>query len=142
MSFFEKFANVSDVLNLKFEVDEDHAKILKVPVDASFEALAGYLTDHKIGVAFVYDQSDQIIGLISERDIVAQITRYGPDAFNTPIKTMITREVAHCNLHDKLKMVASRMADEGIRHIAIKDEKDEYIGVVSSRDIELFAGQG
>jgi len=44
-------------------------------------------------------------------------------------------------LGDKLKSVAVEMADNDIHHVAVTDQNGVYVGVLSSRDIERFAGQ-
>lgn len=142
MSFFEDFSTVGDVVNLKKLDDPDHAGLLKVPVDASFQALAGYLTDHHMGIALIYDPSERIVGLISERDMIRQITLYGEKAFHMPISSMITKKIECCYLNEKLKPVALRMADKQIRHMAVVDAQNKHIGVISSRDVQRFAGEG
>ncbi len=142
MSFFDRFATVGDVIKLKKTDTPSHGGLLKVPVNSSFQSLAGYLTDHKIGVAFIYNSSRKIIGLISERDMLRHITLYGEKAFHMPISSMMAKSIECCHMSDKLKQVASRMAEKHIRHMAVVNNENKHVGVISSSDVELFAGEG
>jgi len=142
MLYFEKLAKVEDVINLKQEERPDRAPLLKVPQDASLMQLIGYMTDHDVGISFVYDRYKKILGLISERDIMRHIAENDLQAFDMPIKTLVNQGVISCRLGDKLKSVAAEMADHHIRHVAVTDQNGVYVGVISASDIERFAGQG
>jgi len=142
MLFFENYATVEDVINFKQSEDPDYNGLLKIPMTATLLQLIDYMADHQIGVVFLHDADDQIIGLISERDIIRHIAMNALEAFEKPIDMMVQRNLVTCKRTDKLKAVASRMAEQHIRHAAILSDTGEYIGVVSSSDIELFAGKG
>lgn len=142
MLYFEKMAKVEDVIHLKQEEMPDRVALLKVPETASLMQLIGYMADHDVGIAFVYDRYKKILGLISERDIMRHIALNDLQAFQMPIKALINQGVISCRLGDKLKSVAAEMADNHIRHVAVTDENGVYVGVVSASDIERFAGQG
>ncbi len=142
MLYFEKNATVRDVLNYKNEEHKDHGNILQVPEQATLMQVICYMADHHIGVVFVYDDEHQLCGLISERDIIRYIAINGQNAFKLSINYMITRDIRFCHIGDKLKQVAHDMADFNIRHIAVKNENESYVGVISSSDIEFFAGHG
>lgn len=142
MLFFENYAIVKDVVDLKRSEAPDHGGVLKVPLSASLMEVILYMADHHVGAALVYDTLDNIIGVVSERDIIRRIAMFELEAFKLPIEPIVSKSIYSCALTDKLKNVASKMADHHVRHIAVKDENGNYIGVISSSDIELFAGQG
>ncbi|GGF65639.1 hypothetical protein GCM10011332_19660 [Terasakiella brassicae] len=142
MLFFENYATVEDVINFKQSENPEHDGLLKIPMTATLLQLIDYMADHQVGVVFLHDADDQIIGLISERDIIRHIAMNALEAFEKPIHMMVRHSVITCKRGDKLKAVASHMAEQHIRHVAILSDKGEYIGVVSSSDIELFAGKG
>ncbi|WP_417792785.1 CBS domain-containing protein [Terasakiella pusilla] len=142
MLFFENYATVKDVLDLKRSERPDHAGLLKVPFSATLMEVILYMADHNVGVVLVYDTNENIIGVVSERDIIRRIAMFELEAFHLPLAPMVSKSIFSCTLSDKLKRVASDMAEHHVRHVAVKDEDGQYIGVISSSDIELFAGQG
>lgn len=143
MLYFEKFATVEDVINFKQAETPYRNGVLQVPLTATLLQLISFMSDYQVGVVFLYDgQKGNIISLISERDIMRHIALNELAAFEMPINNLGTREIFTCSPADKLKAVAGEMAEHHIRHAAILGEEGDYIGVISSSDIELFAGQG
>jgi CBS domain-containing protein len=140
--YFEKFATVKDVISYKEAASPDAENLIRIPSNASIKELIEYLAEKKVGVAMVNGPDDEIIGVISERDVIRQLAYFDEQALDMPIETILTREIEYCYAQEKLKSVAAHMADKHIRHIAIKNDDDKYIGVISSSDIDLFAGEG
>ncbi len=101
------------------------------------------LTDNHVGVIFIEDEADsRVVGIISERDVNRHFNYYGPRAFDQPIAELISEPVIACERTDKLKTIASLMSDKSIRHVAVNGNAGDFIGVISSTDIELFSGKG
>lgn len=143
MGYFDSFATVADVLRYKQSADPERGGILHVPTSSTFEQLLAFLTDHHIGVALLTDEDKKaVIGIISERDVIRQLMLHGPAAFQLPIAEFASKPVKCCQQSDRLREIAARMSSENIRHMAVKGDDGDYIGVVSASDIEFFSGEG
>ena len=143
MGYFNSFATVADVLRYKQSADPERGGILHVPTSSTFEQLLAFLADHHIGVAFLTDEDNKsVIGIISERDVIRHLMLHGPTAFHLPIFEFASRPVKCCKQSDRLREIAARMSSENIRHMAVKNDNSDYIGVISASDIEFFSGEG
>ncbi|WP_417782237.1 CBS domain-containing protein [Terasakiella pusilla] len=142
MLYFERYARVQDVLDLKENEDPARSGILTCPLSASLTDLIAYMDDYKIGAVYLDDTDGQVKGVVSERDIIHHLAMYDLKAFEKPISSFMCADLIFCRHDDPLKRVASFMAEKRIRHIAVKDGEGRIIGVVSARDIERFAGNG
>lgn len=142
MLYFEQYAKVEDVLNLKEDEEDVRAHVLTCPIDISFTDLIAFMDDYKVGAVYLETEEGQIKGVVSERDIIHHLAMYGLKAFDKPVSSFMCTDIISCKSSDPLKGVASVMADKKIRHIAVRDESGTLIGVVSARDIERFAGNG
>lgn len=76
-----------------------------------------------------------VIGMFSERDVVAVIAERGTGGLAAKIAQFISpRPLVSCNLQDALTDVERLMARHDIRHIPVIDN-GRLVGVVSMRDI-------
>lgn len=141
MRFFEDFAKVNDVILYKNTETENCGPPVSIPLTANFSDLIHQLHDHHVGAILVVNEHAAPLGIISERDVIHALALYEQDVWDHPISEMISGNLISCSPDDKLKEVASRMAHAGIRHILVEKENN-YIGLISSSDIELFAGDG
>ena len=104
------------------------------PPEATLRAVARRLWEESVGAAAVVDEEDRVIGILSERDIVAQLAHGGdPDA--TTAEDAMTRTVVSARPDDRLLDVVFVMTDAAVRHVPVIDEHGEMSGMVSIRDM-------
>jgi len=142
MLYFERYATVGDVLTYKEDEDTVHTTPITVSENSTLSEVLTCMADYNVGVVFIKNKLDHIFGLISERDIIKHCAKNGRNVFDMSISPLISHEILSCNKGEYLKQVAAQMAHEKIRHLAVKNDEGAYICVVSSSDIELFAGEG
>ncbi|NVK19087.1 MAG: CBS domain-containing protein [Methylocystaceae bacterium] len=142
MLYFEEYATVQDVLNLKVEESTGHQGVLSMPQSATLDQLIDFMNDYNIGAVLIRNRDKQIVGLITERDVIHYLALYENTGLNNPLWRVMNTDVKACEQTEKLKKVAHEMAELNVRHMAVKNRQGDYIGVVSSRDIERFAGDG
>lgn len=141
--YFSDFSDVADVLRYKAAKGLKNDEVLSVPVDATVQGTADFLADHNIGVALIRDTRDQIIGVISSRDIVRLIAENGLSPLeNVSIATALSRDLTTCNSNDRLPDVAVTMSQNHLHHMPVIDEDGQCIGIISASDMLLFAGEG
>jgi CBS domain-containing protein len=95
------------------------------------------MADNNKGALPVCDEKDELIGIVTERDIVRKCFAYGGDFENKKIKDIMTQKVAIARLDDDLDYAINTMKKEKIRHLPIADNK-RVVGILSMRDILGF----
>ena len=97
-------------------------------------AVCRCLAQHRIGAALVRDGSGEMLGIVSERDIVRVIARDGAAAL-----AMTARQVMTANLHPVTPQTAvadalGMMTDRRVRHLPVMQD-GRLVGMVSIGDL-------
>ncbi len=95
------------------------------------------LAEHNKGALPVCNDKNELVGIITERDIVRKCFVRGVDFKNKKITDIMTKQVAIASMDDDLDYAVNTMKQERIRHIPIMDEK-KVVGIISMRDILGF----
>lgn len=90
-------------------------------------------------------EGDQLIGAITDRDIVVRALAAGGLA-SAPVVEFITRDPMAARADDDLKTVLDAMAVRQIRRLPVLDKDNRLVGVVSLGDLstrvkEKYAGE-
>lgn len=103
------------------------------PTDAISKA-AQTLNEKRIGAALVQQRSGEIIGIISERDIVRGLARHSDACLSMRVDELMTSPVITCTSNDSIDEVMQLMTDRRIRHLPVVDG-DTLSGVISIGDV-------
>jgi CBS domain-containing protein len=96
--------------------------------------MARVLTNNGIGAVVVLDQGDQLLGIVSERDIVKSIAANGAIALEMTAGQLMTR-APRVVRHDTSVAEAMRMMTEGrFRHLPVM-VGDRLAGMISIGDV-------
>ena len=87
-----------------------------------------------IGSVLVMD-GERIVGILSERDIVAAVTSDGGEALENAVSSIMTAEVITCPPGESIKGVMEIMTAERIRHLPVVDGDGDLCGVISIGDV-------
>jgi CBS domain-containing protein len=98
---------------------------------------AALLTGRRVGVAVVCDGQGRIVGVVSERDIVAGVTRYGKAILEMPVRNIMSFPVITCQPGDTVKDIMQEMNERRIRHLPVV-EQGELVGIVSIGDAVAY----
>lgn len=91
------------------------------------------MTERGVGCAVVISQSQEIAGIITERDILQAVaSEHSMD--DTKVEDVMTREVVTGSPGWSVVQAVKTMVDGGFRHLLIT-EMDETVGIVSLRDL-------
>lgn len=82
----------------------------------------------------VVGEFDQIEGVVSERDIVRAVGD-GLDLDATPVTSMESRDLLWAGPGATIAQVAAEMMENYVRHILIRGDDGELVGIVSMRDV-------
>ena len=112
-------------------------KVLTVAPDATIAQCAAMLAEHRIGALIVSHDGSAIVGIISERDIVAALARKGRDVIDQPVSAVMTREVQTCGMDERPLDILRRMTAGRFRHLPVTED-GSLRNVVSIGDVVKY----
>ena len=121
-----KIASLRDLKSFK----ENCALGTETPI--SEIALA--LKDKKIGAVPIVDEDNKLLGIVSERDIVAKLVVEAKDADLTTAKEIMTSKIITAKLNDDINYTIDVMKNNNIRHMPVLDANNRLTDFFSIRD--------
>lgn len=94
---------------------------------------ARVLSEKRIG-ALVIMHGAQLLGILSERDIVKTLAHSGADALDRPVGEIMTSRIVTCALNDGVDELMDVMTEGRFRHLPVV-EGGELVGIVSIGDV-------
>ena len=92
------------------------------------------LKDKKIGAVPIVDEDNKLLGIVSERDIVAKLVVEAKDADLTTAKEIMTSKIITAKLNDDINYTIDVMKNNNIRHMPVLDENNRLTDFFSIRD--------
>jgi CBS domain-containing protein len=100
----------------------------------SVAAVAALLHARHVGAMVVLNETRDVAGIVSERDIVRIVAEKGADGLTQPISDCMTHEVIFADPSETVDSLLTRMTDRRIRHLPVCRE-GRLIGIVSIGDL-------
>jgi CBS domain-containing protein len=109
-----------------------------VPGDTA-QAVARIMGEQNIGsVPVVIDQqSRELVGVITDRDLCCSVIAAGLDPKTTPIQKFVSLDPVTCRDGENLDKCERAMQQHQVRRIPIVDGNNRVIGIVSQADLAL-----
>lgn len=107
--------------------------LISVASTTSIREIAALLYQHRIGAVLVVE-GDAILGIVSERDIVAGLHLHGPAVLDTAAGIVMTSPVVTATPHESVAAAMGVMTNRRIRHLPVVD-RGELLGLVSIGDL-------
>jgi len=102
--------------------------------DATVETAVDLLHARGIGALVVSEDGESVDGILSERDIVHALSRYGDALLPLLVEAVMTRPVVTCDPDDSIAALMAEMTNRRIRHFpVVRDER--LCGIVSIGDV-------
>jgi len=102
--------------------------------DATIERVAAVLRLRGIGALVVSDDGENVVGIVSERDIVDALGRYGSDLLTVSVAEVMTCPVVTCEPDDSVAELMVEMTNRRIRHLPVVED-GRLCGIVSIGDL-------
>jgi CBS domain-containing protein len=113
---------------------EKGAEVATAPAEMTIAEVASLLSERRIGAVVVTGPDGAIEGIVSERDIVSGVARYGPEVLSGPASTVMTRDVHTCDPSDSIYDLMNVMTEQRIRHLPVVVD-GKLQGIVSIGDV-------
>jgi CBS domain-containing protein len=108
-------------------------KLVTIAPQQPVEEAVALFTKHNIGAVIVLNDAGDLVGILSERDVVRQLN-HQDDLLSQPVQSMMTAKVITCLPQDDLMSVAHVMTERRFRHLPVV-EKGTLLGMISIGDV-------
>lgn len=113
---------------------EKGSEVFTVSPSDSVAAAAALLFSRRVGAMVVVDDANEIVGIFSERDVVAAIAERGSGALGQALSAFMTRDVVFAEPDESVQALLGRMTDRRVRHLPVVKAR-ALIGIVSIGDL-------
>lgn len=128
--------NISDILRHKAaERDEKYqgGEVLTIAPSENVTTLLGTLAEHNVG-ALVVIKDDDVVGIVSERDVVRRLAESGAAILDAPVEQIMSTSVVSCSSKDSVDSIGETMTERRVRHMPVIDA-GRLVGIVSIGDV-------
>lgn len=120
---------VNQILSMKASGD-----IITIAPTASVADAARLLSEKRIGAVVVSENGKTPMGILSERDIVRELSKNGAGVLDRPVSDLMTRKLVTCATGEDALAILERMTEGRFRHLPVVDDAGEMIGLISIGD--------
>jgi CBS domain-containing protein len=103
--------------------------------DATIKELSQSLTELKIGALVVSSDGTNILGIVSERDLVQALPSHMNDIEKIHVRDIMTVQVMTCKKDSTVAQLMALMTEKRIRHVPVVDDSGSLISIVSIGDV-------
>ena len=107
--------------------------VYHIAPDARLGDACAELDRLRVGALMVCD-SDRVVGVLSERDVVRAVARDGAGALDRPVSDFMTADVVFAAPAESVAILMGRMTDRRIRHLPVLRD-GRLAGVISIGDV-------
>ena len=102
------------------------------PDTTVYEALE-QMAEKNIGAVLVIE-SEQVVGIFSERDYARKVVLHGKSSQETPVSDVMTSRVIAVPPNQSVEKCMALMTEKRIRHLPVLDS-DRLVGIISIGDV-------
>jgi CBS domain-containing protein len=107
--------------------------VITVRPSATVLEVVGLLEEHNLGAVVVSPDGREVVGIVTERDIVRRLVK-GTDFLEGPVSAIMTKDVRTCTAQDSVRSLMTTMTEQRIRHLPVVDDNGRLTGIVSIGD--------
>ncbi len=108
--------------------------VVFVKPDCCTEECAKLMCENHIGCIPVCDNSNKVVGLVTDRDILLRTIGCGKEAKNTPVSEIMTCNVTCCTPETDVQAAENAMSENQIRRIPVM-ENNKIVGILTLGDL-------
>ncbi len=122
------------MIKIKDVLARKGAEVVTIHENQSIHDAIKFLVQHNIGAVLVRDEGGEVVGIVSERDILREGSRNSEKLKATPVKTVMTRDLIVCEPDHTIEYVEQVMVKNNIRHLPVIADS-RLVGILSMRDV-------
>ena len=105
-----------------------------VSEECTIDEVAKLMSDNHIGVIPVCDEAKNILGIVTDRDIILRSIACDKDVRQTPITEIMSKDVIVATADLTVSEVAKKMQDNQVRRIPVT-ENNQLVGMITTGDL-------
>jgi CBS domain-containing protein len=109
-------------------------QVTSISPTATIAAVARVLSEQRIGAALVMDRADQLLGIVSERDIVRCLAANDAETLQMTAGQLMTRALQVASPQTSVAEAMRMMTAGRFRHLPVVDH-DRLVGLISIGDV-------
>ena len=109
-------------------------QVTTIDPTATIARVVEVLSEHRIGAVLVIDRAEQLLGIVSERDIVRSLAANGARTLEMTAGQLMTRALQVAHPETTVGEAMSRMTVGRFRHLPVMDH-DVLVGLISIGDV-------
>jgi len=90
------------------------------------------------GAAIIEDNAGKIIGIFTERDLIAELDHSSQDWHDIPVDKIMIKNIKTIKVSHYIHEALAIMITCKFRHLPIVDSDNHVLGIVSIRDIIMY----
>jgi CBS domain-containing protein len=110
-------------------------QVQTITPDASIKELSQSLAELKIGALVVSSDGVNILGIVSERDIVQALPSHMHEIEKIHVRDIMTVNVMTCEKDTTIAQLMVLMTEKRIRHVPVVDESGSLMSIISIGDL-------
>ena len=108
--------------------------VVTVPPQTTIASAAKTLAERRIGTVVVSPDGQSADGILSERDIVRELSKRGAGILTDTVDKHMTAKLVTCGRDDKADEVLKKMTDGRFRHMPVV-ENGGLVGLITLGDV-------
>ncbi len=104
----------------------------------TIQQAAARMSDLKIGSLLVKDQTDELVGIVTDKDLRSKVVAKGLD-YSIPVANIMASPVHTISAHAMCFDALIQMMNQQVHHLAI-EKQGKIVGVVTAHDIMVHQG--
>ena len=102
--------------------------------DTTLLEIANRLAQKRIGAIVIVGDKGEVVGIVSERDIIRKLGERGPSVLSEPVAHTMTANVISCQETSTLDELMEIMTQGRFRHVPVIED-GALVGIVSIGDV-------
>jgi len=108
---------------------------LPIHQDKTIQDVVKFFCNQNISATMVSNDEGDIVGIISEKDIIRKVLNKGLDLKETLIHDVMNTKLIHVHEAEDINIAKMLMFMNGVRHLLMVDENHHVVGLLSMRDL-------
>ena len=109
-------------------------QVVTVRPDDTLTTALVLLEENRVGAVVVTTTHHEVVGIMSERDIVSALARHGVRCLSENVSTHMSTQVRTCTEDSTCDELALLMTTERFRHVPVMNSS-ELVGIISIGDV-------
>jgi CBS domain-containing protein len=122
-------------MNVEHILARKGREVRAIRPNASPEDALQRLRQDRIGSLVVSENGTDLVGILSDRDILDAIADHGTEVLGESVGGAMTAKVFTCSRDDRVSAIMALMTERRIRHVPVVEQDGRLCGMISIGDV-------